>query len=273
MADPNFTSNAQYIAEGAGGLGDLGLGIYNVIQGTKNLKEAKADYQRFMSERPELSASSAYAEAENQAYSKKMLDMQRQSLQRNLAQGVAAASADPRALAASLTGMQRTAALSEQEAVGAQAQQQMQATLARAQAEDRATAMKESRSQGDIAMARENIAASREAIGTGIGQAVGGVGSVAGAAMGLQANGLLKKASNLASTILKDGGVMKTPGSFSHENNPIDIVKSGAKIGEMTGGEYIFNPSQMSKIKGHVSSGDKEQLHKYMKSLIKKFEK
>lgn len=66
---------------------------------------------------------------------------------------------------------------------------------------------------------------------------------------------------------------MKTPGSFSHENNPIDIVKSGAKIGEMTGGEYIFNPSQMSKIKGHVSSGDKEQLHKYMKSLIKKFEK
>lgn len=263
MADPNFTSNAQYIAEGAGGLGDLGLGIYNVIQGTKNLKEAKADYQRFMSERPELSASSAYAEAENQAYSKKMLDMQRQSLQRNLAQGVAAASADPRALAASLTGMQRTAALSEQEAVGAQAQQQMQATLARAQAEDRATAMKESRSQGDIAMARENIAASRQAIGTGIGQAVGGVGSVAGSLMGLKDNGFFGE----------KGGVMKTPGSFSHENNPIDIVKSGAKIGEMTGGEYIFNPSQMSKIKGHVSSGDKEQLHKYMKSLIKKFEK
>ena len=263
MADPNFTSNAQYIAEGAGGLGDLGLGIYNVIQGTKNLKEAKADYQRFMSERPELSASSAYAEAENQAYSKKMLDMQRQSLQRNLAQGVAAASADPRALAASLTGMQRTAALSEQEAVGAQAQQQMQATLARAQAEDRATAMKESRSQGDIAMARENIAASRQAIGTGIGQAVGGVGSVAGAVVGLNNNGFFGE----------KGGVMKTPGSFSHEKNPIDIVKGGAKIGEMTGGEYIFNPSQMSKIKGHVSSGDKEQLHKYMKSLIKKFEK
>ena len=261
--EENFTNNAQYIAQGAGGLGDLGLGIYNIIQGSKTLKESKADYQRFMSERPELSASSAYAQAENQAYSKKMLDMQRQSLQRNLAQGVAAASADPRALAASLTGMQRGAAISEQQAVGAQAQQQMQATLARARAEDQMTGMKESRSQGDIAMARENINASRQAIGQGIGQAVGGVGSVAGAVIGLNDNEFFGE----------KGGVIKTPGSFSHEKNPIHMVKDGAKIGEMTGGEYIFNPNQMSKIKGHVSSGNKEQLHKYMKTLIKKFEK
>jgi hypothetical protein len=261
--EENFTTNAQYIAQGAGGLGDLGLGIYNIIQGSKNLKESKADYQRFMSERPELSASSAYAQAENQAYSKKMLDMQRQSLQRNLAQGVAAASADPRALAASLTGMQRSAAISEQQAVGAQAQQQMQATLARARAEDQMTGAKESRSQGDIAMARENINASRQAIGQGIGQAVGGAGSVAGAVVGLNGNDFFGE----------KGGVIKTPGSFSHEKNPIHMVKDGAKIGEMTGGEYIFNPNQMSKIKGHVSSGNKEQLHKYMKTLIKKFEK
>jgi len=261
--EENFTTNAQYIAQGAGGLGDLGLGIYNIIQGSKNLKESKADYQRFMSERPELSASSAYAQAENQAYSKKMLDMQRQSLQRNLAQGVAAASADPRALAASLTGMQRSAAISEQQAVGAQAQQQMQATLARARAEDQMTGAKESRSQGDIAMARENINASRQAIGQGIGQAVGGAGSVAGAVVGLNGNDFFGE----------KGGVIKTPGSFSHEKNPIHMVKDGAKIGEMTGGEYIFNPNQMSKIKGHVSSGNKEQFHKYMKTLIKKFEK
>lgn len=260
----NRTGNAEYIAQGAGGLGDLGLGIYNIIQGTKNLKEAKGDYQRFMSERPELSASSAYAQAENQAYSKKMLDMQRQSLQRNLAQGVSAASADPRALAASLTGMQRQAAIGEQQAVGAQAQQQMQATLARAQAEDRSTQMKEARSSGDISMSRENIAASRQAIGTGIGQAVSGAGSVVAAAYGIP-TGFFSAENGSA--------VVKTPGAFSHDKNPIDIVKSGDKIGEMTGGEYIFNPSQVSKIKGHVSAGNKDQLHKYMKSLIKKFEK
>ena len=74
-------------------------------------------------------------------------------------------------------------------------------------------------------------------------------------------------------TFNKGGNVKKTPGEFSHEKNPIDIVRDGAKIGEMTGGEYIFNPTQMKDIKGMVSGGDKEKLHKYMKGLITKFEK
>jgi hypothetical protein len=74
--------------------------------------------------------------------------------------------------------------------------------------------------------------------------------------------------------LLKAGGsIKKTPGEFSHSENPIDIVREGAKIGEMTGGEYIFNPTQMKDIKGMVSGGDKEKLHKYMKGLITKFEK
>ena len=74
--------------------------------------------------------------------------------------------------------------------------------------------------------------------------------------------------------LLKAGGsIKKTPGEFSHSENPIDIVREGAKIGEMTGGEYIFNPTQMKDIKSMVSGGDKEKLHKYMKGLITKFEK
>jgi len=38
-----------------------------------------------------------------------------------------------------------------------------------------------------------------------------------------------------------------TPGEFSHETNPIDMMKDGAKIGEMTGGEAILNPEQQKK--------------------------
>ena len=71
----------------------------------------------------------------------------------------------------------------------------------------------------------------------------------------------------------KGGQVKKTPGEFSHKSNPIDIVREGAKIGEMTGGEYIFNPDQMKSIKGMVAKGDKKKLHGYMKGLIKEFEK
>ena len=71
----------------------------------------------------------------------------------------------------------------------------------------------------------------------------------------------------------KGGEIEKTPGEFSHAKNPIDIVRDGSKIAEMTGGEYIFNPTQMKDIKGMVSKGSKEELHSYMKTLIKRFEK
>lgn len=66
-----------------------------------------------------------------------------------------------------------------------------------------------------------------------------------------------------------DGGVQKTPGAFSHKTNPIDIMKDGAKIGEMTGGEYIFNPSQAKKLKQLSSSGN-SKLHKFVSSLLNK---
>lgn len=72
----------------------------------------------------------------------------------------------------------------------------------------------------------------------------------------------------------EDGGTIeKTPGEFSHENNPIDVVQDGTKIAEMTGGEYIFNPKQMAAIKKMVAAKDENKLHSYMKSLINKFEK
>ena len=45
----------------------------------------------------------------------------------------------------------------------------------------------------------------------------------------------------------KQGGMI-TPGEFSHETNPIDMLKDGAKIGEMTGGEVILNPEQQEKV-------------------------
>ena len=71
---------------------------------------------------------------------------------------------------------------------------------------------------------------------------------------------------------LKHGGVKKTPGEFSHSKNPIDIMKDGAKIGEMTGGEYIFNPRQASTLQSLASKGG-SPLHKYVRNLLKEFDK
>jgi len=67
----------------------------------------------------------------------------------------------------------------------------------------------------------------------------------------------------------KQGGVQKTPGAFSHSSNPIDIMKDGAKIGEMTGGEYIFNPKQAKQLVKLSKKGDSE-LHNFVKTLLNK---
>lgn len=46
----------------------------------------------------------------------------------------------------------------------------------------------------------------------------------------------------------KGGKVKKTPGEFSHATNPINVMQDGAKIGELTGGEYVLNPQQAAAI-------------------------
>ena len=61
--------------------------------------------------------------------------------------------------------------------------------------------------------------------------------------------------------------VEKTPGEFSHDSNPIDIVQEGEKIGEMTGGEYIFNPDQAEKLLELSKEGDTE-LHIFVRNLL-----
>lgn len=69
--------------------------------------------------------------------------------------------------------------------------------------------------------------------------------------------------------IKEEGGVQKTPGEFDHDDNPIDIVQEGAKIGEMTGGEYIFNPEQAEEMRKLSEEGDTE-LHEFVRNLLNK---
>ena len=63
--------------------------------------------------------------------------------------------------------------------------------------------------------------------------------------------------------------VEETPGEFDHDSNPIDIVQDDEKIGEMTGGEYIFNPEQAEMLKQLSEEGDSE-LHDFVRNLLSK---
>ena len=67
-----------------------------------------------------------------------------------------------------------------------------------------------------------------------------------------------------AAGFAKGGKVKKTPGAFSHATNPINVMQDGAKIGELTGGEYVLNPEQAKKI---------AQQSKYATMLFRKFDK
>jgi len=148
------------------------------------------------------------------------------------------------------------------------------------------------RQRGVARQTREETAA-QNAISAGITNVAGGIGDIGMAAVtGLDAKKANKKVEpkiqptvdfskseltreeqdklEAAYEIAKKGmKVKKTPGEFSHSTNPLDIMQEGAKIGEMTGGEYIFNPSQAKEMKKLASSGNTD-LHKFVKSLLNK---
>lgn len=64
---------------------------------------------------------------------------------------------------------------------------------------------------------------------------------------------------------------VETPGEFNHDTNPIDIIQEGEKIGEMTGGEYIFNPEQAETLRELSMQGD-SPLHQFIRELLSKEE-
>lgn len=64
----------------------------------------------------------------------------------------------------------------------------------------------------------------------------------------------------------------ETPGEFSHDRNPIDIMQDGAKIGEMTGGEGIVSPQDMGEWEQEAAKGN-TKLHRMIRAWFKKIKK
>ncbi len=282
------------IAAGAAGLGQA---IYGGVQAAKAGKELK----RLQGQRPDLNLNvgetpAEYYKAFKEAYDQDIMNRQMESIRTGLAGTTEALSgAGGRALLGGIGAATQQAQRQMQGVADIQQQRQTEAlgqlALAKErtrdlqlEAQSKILGMREARSQADIAGAQ----ASRDA---GIQNVAGGLGQIASA--GVYGSEMFGKKKDTDSSFIpptmpakytnrkpltadlgfEKGGVMKTPGEFSHKKNPIDIMKDGKKIAEATGGEYIFNPKQMSNIKKFVSSNDKNRLHSYVRSLIKKFEK
>lgn len=94
----------------------------------------------------------------------------------------------------------------------------------------------------------------------GTGNTGGGMGNTGG----INFDGTLDLDGNPATGNSQNFGGMITPGAFSHDSNPLDVVQDGTKIAEMTGGEVVLNPQQTKRLSKESS---------YFRNLVRKFKK
>lgn len=285
----------KYIVGGIiGGIAGLGQAIYGGIQANK----AKKEMERIQKTAPDLNAPistpSEYFKAYKEAYDQDIMNRQMESIKSGLAGTTEAlAGAGGRALLGGIGAATQQAQRQTQGIADIQQQRQAEALQGLAAAQERTRGlqenrlgMKEARFQNQLQMAQGARDAAVQTIAGGIGNigsaAIYGFGKKKGKTPGTTETEASNKIPGIEEAIAKaekfklnekGGKVMKTPGEFSHKTNPIDIMRNGKKIAEATGGEYIFNPKQMSNIKKYVATDDKSKLHSYVKALIKRFEK
>tara|TARA_R100001224_G_scaffold52015_1_gene30333 strand:- start:1817 stop:2839 length:1023 start_codon:yes stop_codon:yes gene_type:complete len=62
----------------------------------------------------------------------------------------------------------------------------------------------------------------------------------------------------------------KTKGEFSHKTNKKAVIdeEDGEKEAELTGGELVFNPKQVSEMENLIEEGDAKELLMFMKDLL-----
>jgi hypothetical protein len=130
--------------------------------------------------------------------------------------------------------------------------------------------------QESLAEGKEGALASRLAKNEAFTTAAGDFLNTASSSAGVAEQGMITP---------KKGKPQVSDGEFSHKKNPIDItiamededksdmVQNGEKVGELTGGEAIFNPEDTQKMQELVNDKDADGLLKHMNMLFKRFEK
>jgi hypothetical protein len=224
-----------------------GLGAYQLAQG----KKAAARIKETPTARP-----SEYAEMLKQARGADLEQRRLEELNRSIATGIGAAQqGGGRALVGALPQM-------------IQAADAGTINIASKRQDDTMQALQFGAQGAEAEMGREfqremmERGAAQAAMEGGLQNFAGALGQLGSAAVYGTFEGK-KQTPELPEMEMEDGGMI-TEGKFDHKTNPIDIIRSGKKIGEMTGGEVVLNPSQQKKL-------SKESA--YFRSLLKKFNK
>ena len=240
----------------AGGAGIVG-GVIDLIGNKKRTKEqqgllgqAKKDVAKYKSDFASGMYDMQVSQAQRDLAMAGIRPTDTSGIQSASATALQAASADPRVLGGMLGNIQRNQAQQMQQQQMADVQREIASKSNLANLEQNVLAqnigLKQNMGMMGLAeatsarnQALQNIEALKAEKRGAWGDILGGVANI----------GMSLAAPGLGSVVGEKGmKVKKTPGPFSHKTNPIDIMKDGAKIGEMTGGEYIINPDQADSI-------------------------
>jgi len=244
------------------------------------LTQAESDLKRIRAAQPSLDTPSTYYEMVNKAFDDRIAGMKRESIARSFATTAEAAQRYGSRGLGAVIAAQGQATAAEMSIAEQQQARELEALRYLAAAQQTEQQLKEQRTSRDLSYAYDERAAAEEGVYQGqimemqakdmrraaIGNIAGGVAS---AVVGAYTGGMLGG----AITGKRGMKVRKTPGKFSHKDNPLHVIDDdGKKVAEVTGGEYILNPEQASTIKAMVN-GDPEKLRRYVRKLVAKFEK
>jgi hypothetical protein len=241
----------KYITGGAiaslgGAAFQTGLGLYQINQA----KKAAARIKETPTGRP-----SEYAELLKQSRGAELEQRRLEELNRSIATGIESAQqGGGRALIGALPQMVQAADMGSINILGQRQDAERAALQFAAQGAEAEIGREFQREMIDREMAMGGLEGGLQNVAAGVGQ----LGSAA--TYGVFGGETKKK---LPVEDMKTGGMI-TGGKFDHKTNPIDIVQKGTKIGEMTGGEVVLNPTQQKKL-------SKESA--YFRQLLKKFNK
>ena len=235
----------QGAAQVAGGIADLIASNKRIAGQRGYMEQAQQAQAAFEGDVKSGKYDARVAQAQRDLAQAGMRKSDTTPLQEASAGAMKALSSDPRALAGALTGIQRTEASGRM----AMQEQDLQRELA---AKGNLANLEQSALDTNTGFRRNlgyekfqrNIDAERMAkqnIETLMDRRSDAWTDIAGGVLGAAQSAFMP-------TMEKGAKVQKTPGDFSHKKNPIDIMKDGMKVGEMTGGEYIINPEQADTI-------------------------
>lgn len=243
------------------GAATAGLGAIKMISGAVQKRRARKAEKDFDQDRLKGQVSSATQKMADQPMDQGYIEQMQGQQAADRASAMGALSKDPRNALAGVQALESQAAKQRTDLMGMQQRAKTSAMQNLAKEQQAVEKQRLDVAGAEIAGIKAEKDAATQNMYGGLEDIASGIGEY-------QESKLVK--TEKGGKVGEDGGV--TPGEFSHEENPIDMVQDGEKVGEATGGELILPPDDVDDIREALQSEDKDAAFDLMKDLVAKYD-